>query len=32
MKKEELHARVLYLYQILRHYSDSEHLLTTRKF
>ena len=29
MKKEELHARVLYLYQILRHYSDSEHPLTT---
>lgn len=28
MKKDELHARVLYLYQILRHYSDSEHPLT----
>ena len=31
MKKEELHARVLYLYQILRHYSDSEHPLTTQQ-
>lgn len=30
MKKEELHARVLYLYQILRRYSDSEHPLTTQ--
>lgn len=31
MKKDELHARVLYLYQILRHYSDSEHPLTTQQ-
>lgn len=31
MKKEELHARVLYLYQILCHYSDSEHPLTTQQ-
>ena len=31
MAKEELHARVLYLYQILRHYSDSNHPLTTQQ-
>ena len=31
MGKEDMHARVLYLYQILRHDSDAEHPLTTQQ-
>lgn len=31
MGKEEFHARILHLYQILRHFSDEHHPLTTQQ-